>query len=467
MGDPATPGTDVYMVPNLWPGTRQPNPFMNSNTDPLNDFSFYYGSQLSGSSFTVSGQTFAQYIDKVKTKFINVKNRKTIGGGGFGFQPNWPAYPTLRNLYEAYVSGGTYSTSTGSITYPFAGNELTYKKMLGFVDKIEPFWSQLIEQFVPATTIIGLGTRHSNTVFDKQKFVYRHGHSSRAGITGLAVKDPSANPTPQTNATGNRVEGSQWFNKTIVYASGIGSDAALYTETAPLTLRAVGTNSNIVPAAEVLLVGGRVYNFKISVNTYAGLENWGNGVGPGSQQGYSVGGFIGSPLAMGIAGGVQNLPPFAMGYLDRGGKIFIKNAISGTEDKIIDVFGPGIYEGGFTYGGATGHFQISTNINGLILNSIELNEGIIPLIGNSIRNGNFTDEMEYVDPGNPSEISRMKYWYPDVTGAYGIAPYQPWKLWDDQLQIWPGSDGTESVTWYEDYCKGVLPCCELDDATCI
>ena len=167
MGDPATTPPDMYMVPNLWPGSRQPYPFSTATGD--NPFSFYYGSQLSGASFTVSGTTFAQYIDKVKTKYINVKNRKTIGGGGFGFQPNWPAYPTLRNLYEAYASGGTYSTSTGVVTYPFPSNELTYKKMLGFVDKIEPFWSQLIEQFIPATTIIGLGTRHTNTVFDKQK----------------------------------------------------------------------------------------------------------------------------------------------------------------------------------------------------------------------------------------------------------------------------------------------------------
>ena len=469
MGDPATPGTDVYMVPNLWPGTRQPNPYMNPNTDPLNDFSFYYGSQLSGASFTVSGTTFAQYIDRVKTKFINVKNRKTIGGGGFGFQPNWPAYPTLRNLYEAYVSGGTHSTSTGVVTYPFPSNELTYKKMLGFVDKIEPFWSKLIEQFIPATTIIGLGTRHTNTVFDKQKFVYKHGHSSMAGITGLAVREPNiVNSTAQTNKTGNRVRGSQWYNKTIIYAGGIGPDAPLATETAPLTLRVLGANNNTVPAAEVLLVGGRVYTYKISVNTYAGLENWGNGSGPGSQQGYSIGGYVGSPLAMGVVGGVQNLPPAGLGYLMRDGKIFIKKAISATEDKIIDVFGPGIYEGAFTYGGATGFFQISTNINGLILNSIELydTQTAAYVIDNSTRNGNFTDEMEYVDAGSPATISRMKYWYPDVTAPYNVNPYRTWKLWDDQLQIWPGSDGTESVSWHEDYCKGVLPCCEIDDSIC-
>ena len=341
--------------------------------------------------------------------------------------------------------------------------------MLGFVDKIEPFWSKLIEQFIPATTIIGLGTRHTNTVFDKQKFVYKHGHSSMAGITGLAVREPNiVNSTAQTNKTGNRVRGSQWYNKTIIYAGGIGPDAPLATETAPLTLRVLGANNNTVPAAEVLLVGGRVYTYKISVNTYAGLENWGNGSGPGSQQGYSIGGYVGSPLAMGVVGGVQNLPPAGLGYLMRDGKIFIKKAISSTEDKIIDVFGPGIYEGAFTYGGATGFFQISTNINGLILNSIELydTQTAAYVIDNSTRNGNFTDEMEYVDAGSPATISRMKYWYPDVTAPYNVNPYRTWKLWDDQLQIWPGSDGTESVSWHEDYCKGVLPCCEIDDSIC-
>ena len=74
--------------------------------------------------------------------------------------------------------------------------------------------------------------------------------------------------------------------------------------------------------------------------------------------------------------------------------------------------------------------------------------------------------MEYVDAGSPATISRMKYWYPDVTAPYNVNPYRTWKLWDDQLQIWPGSDGTESVSWHEDYCKGVLPCCEIDDSIC-
>ena len=40
---------------------------------------------------------------------------------------------------------------------------------------MENYWFDLIDQLIPSTTIWENGERYRNTVFNRQKFVYRHG----------------------------------------------------------------------------------------------------------------------------------------------------------------------------------------------------------------------------------------------------------------------------------------------------
>ena len=109
----------------------------------------------------VSNMSFVQFINEVYKKFINVRNRKVIDdahGGG---------YPTLRMIYEDYLDA---LTKCGKVS-----NAYSYSQLISFVDVIQGYWLGLIEQVFPATTIWTSGVKYRNTVFDRQKYVYRHG----------------------------------------------------------------------------------------------------------------------------------------------------------------------------------------------------------------------------------------------------------------------------------------------------
>ena len=52
-------------------------------------------------------------------------------------------------------------------------NNFTYQTMTDYVEKIGTYWTKLVEQVVPATTIWNTGTKISNSNFHRQKFIYR------------------------------------------------------------------------------------------------------------------------------------------------------------------------------------------------------------------------------------------------------------------------------------------------------
>ena len=81
------------------------------------------------------------------------------------------------------------------------------------------------------------------------------------------------------------------------------------------------------------------------------------------------------------------------------------------------------------------------------------------IVDNNIRNGNFTEGMEYTD-FNSVDTSRLKYWSGENGSGVPPANHSKWLLDASALQVWPGTDGTESVTLGNDwYCEGVLPFC--------
>ena len=88
------------------------------------------------------------------TELTDAKNRQTISG-----------YPTLRALYDRYMNSLEFCGTDSS--------KFTYYTIDQFASLLDNYWSDLIEQVVPATTIWGSVKVYTNTIFDQQKFKYR------------------------------------------------------------------------------------------------------------------------------------------------------------------------------------------------------------------------------------------------------------------------------------------------------
>ena len=102
-----------------------------------------------------NGMGFFEFVDKVNERFIDARNRKTS-----------KTYPTLARIYLDYLKNSVGPQSSA----------LTVARIMAFTRRVGTSWSQLIEQVLPASSILvesGLHVR--NTVFDAQKFVYKPG----------------------------------------------------------------------------------------------------------------------------------------------------------------------------------------------------------------------------------------------------------------------------------------------------
>lgn len=89
-------------------------------------------------------------------QLIDVKTRKTLR-----------SYPVIELLYYRYINSFEHCGVNS--------NALSSDSVETFVDLVASFWSDIIEQVVPATTIWGSSYQHSNSVFASgtDKFVYR------------------------------------------------------------------------------------------------------------------------------------------------------------------------------------------------------------------------------------------------------------------------------------------------------
>ncbi len=86
-------------------------------------------------------------------EFVDAKNRQTI-----------TSYPLLRLLYERYLTSDNCTNLS---------NGYVYSDMDKMVDLIGNYWIDLVEQFIPSTTIWGSTLVYRNTIFDSQKYKYK------------------------------------------------------------------------------------------------------------------------------------------------------------------------------------------------------------------------------------------------------------------------------------------------------
>ena len=106
-----------------------------------------------------SQKTFFEFAQTFWQNMINTRDRHYLTDGKTG------GYPTLQYIYWQYLQ------SASVVGVP--NNQFTYQKMIDYVNGLGDYWIRLVEQMIPATTIWNTGTRYENSIFHKQKFVWR------------------------------------------------------------------------------------------------------------------------------------------------------------------------------------------------------------------------------------------------------------------------------------------------------
>ena len=104
-------------------------------------------------------KTFFEFAQTFWVNMINVRNRQFVSDGKTG------GYPTLQSIYWKYL------LSEQAVNIP--NDNFRYQSMIDYVNGMGDQWIRLVEQMIPATTIWNGGTKFENSIFHRQKFVYR------------------------------------------------------------------------------------------------------------------------------------------------------------------------------------------------------------------------------------------------------------------------------------------------------
>ena len=124
---------------------------------------------------------FKSFLSHFWKFFIDTKNRMTINDGKTG------GYPTLQQLYLDYLY-----TNCGD------NNKYTYTKMLDYAESMGDYWIKIIEQMVPTTTLWTSGLKVENSVFHRDKFVYRCYDMTGVTIASALTTTFTVSPTGYT-----------------------------------------------------------------------------------------------------------------------------------------------------------------------------------------------------------------------------------------------------------------------------
>ena len=106
-----------------------------------------------------NNKTFFEFAQTFWKNTINVRNRQFASDGGTS------GYPTLQSIYWKYLE------SEGDVG--IQNDNFTYKTMIEYVSGMGDYWVRLVEQMIPASTIWNTGVKLENSIFHRQKFVWR------------------------------------------------------------------------------------------------------------------------------------------------------------------------------------------------------------------------------------------------------------------------------------------------------
>lgn len=133
----------------------------------------------------ISNLSFLEFISLIQRKMINARNRKTISD----FKGGW--YPALLKIYVEYLKRANLPDGD-----PLKSNGYTFHNLYSFLSKYNSFFQRFVDQLLPATIILrrgGLLVR--NSIFTKQKFMYRRGVNVYSGSS--TTIDKRGNPIVQ------------------------------------------------------------------------------------------------------------------------------------------------------------------------------------------------------------------------------------------------------------------------------
>jgi hypothetical protein len=125
-------------------------------------------------------KTFFEFAQTFWQNTINVRNRQYSSNGKTG------GYPTLESIYWRYIQSEEIADLTN--------NNFKYENMIEYVNGMGDYWIRLIEQMVPATTIWNTGIKMENSIFHRQKFVWRR----QEGCKVIPSNQGGSQPIPST-----------------------------------------------------------------------------------------------------------------------------------------------------------------------------------------------------------------------------------------------------------------------------
>ena len=122
------------------------------------------------------------FVDVMVSELIDVKTRKTLS-----------AYPTLIKFFEIYQ--GLVVTDCPE------SNRLGYDDLDSFIGLLGSYWIDLVEQFVPSTTLWGATNVYRSTVFHQDKLKYTPntidwGCDTPTGVSTIIASDTMSQPAP-------------------------------------------------------------------------------------------------------------------------------------------------------------------------------------------------------------------------------------------------------------------------------
>jgi hypothetical protein len=130
---------------------------------------------------SITAMTFSQYMEYIYASNIEPRNRKTNSQ----VHTTW-GYPELKRIYMNYYL----------MTEPMS-NRLTVKKLEPFLELMEVNFQDYLFQLLPATTILECqGTTYRNTIFHRQRFVYKEGINDGSEFQNALPPDLRPNTTP-------------------------------------------------------------------------------------------------------------------------------------------------------------------------------------------------------------------------------------------------------------------------------
>jgi len=155
---------DLFMNPsqgilyNVWKMSRENNyPIPNSGMSPTYPSLGTYDWTFINPE--PNKKTFFEFAQTYVNSTINARNRWYSNDG------KTSGYPELLNIYYNYL------LSEQNVGIP--NDNLTYQKLIEYVEGLGPYWIRLTQQMIPASTIWNTGTRLENSSLQRQKYVYR------------------------------------------------------------------------------------------------------------------------------------------------------------------------------------------------------------------------------------------------------------------------------------------------------